>query len=283
MSGDSRAGFRAAAEHDHVAQEQGLGADPDQDPGPGRQRGRRDERLDHAGHQQRHGHADRDRDRAAALLGQRPGPWQRAGIDDPPAQPQARRRGQEHRGQLEHPVRQDQREELDPPPVRDHHAPDRADIDRIVEQREQGRDAEQDPEDQRYGREQGVVGPDLGRERGGRVLRVVAAELVVHQLPGLRGCHDAGLHRRRPGDPPAQQQRDQQRPGRGGQPPPAGPVGHGRERHHANRPTERHCGECAPVTAERARATRADSRAASAGSCPADRSSDRWVPLAGTR
>ena len=47
----------------------------------------------------------------------------------------------------------------------------------------------------------------------------------------------------------------------------------------ANRPTERHAGACEPVTAARARATRVDSRAVSAGSCPAVRTADRCVAV----
>jgi hypothetical protein len=45
----------------------------------------------------------------------------------------------------------------------------------------------------------------------------------------------------------------------------------------ANRLTADQAGTCEPVTVVRAWATRLDSRAASAGSCPAERSTDRCV------
>ena len=45
----------------------------------------------------------------------------------------------------------------------------------------------------------------------------------------------------------------------------------------AKRATADQAGACEPVTAARACATRPDSRATRAGSCPAERSADRWV------
>lgn len=62
------------------------------------------------------------------------------------------------------------------------------------------------------------------------------------------------------------------------------PIHHHRSRYSTagktrvkNPPTSRHADACAPVTADRARATSADSLPTSAGSCPEDRTTDRWV------
>ena len=164
-----------------------------------------------------------------ALLGQRPAARPRPRVDDRPAQPQPGRGGQEHRRQLQHPVRQDQREELRRPAVPDHQAAVHAQVQRVLQQDVQGRHAQQHAEDQRLGRHPDVVGPHLERERRRRVLRVIVPELVVDQAGRLRPRDQAGLDRRGPGNPPARDQRHGQRYHRGAQPPPAQPVGHGRE------------------------------------------------------
>ena len=221
------------------------------------------------------------RDRRPALLGQGLRPRQRARVDDPPAEPQPGRRGEEHRRQLEHPVRQDQREELNAA------GRGRSSVRRptprltalLNSTSRVGRHS-RTPKISASSGDQDVVRPHLRRERGRRVLRVVAAELRVDQLPDLSGRQQAGLHGGRPRDPPADDERDQQRrrprcpattsaPGR---PSPGRTTT-------ANRPTERHDGVCAPVTAERARATRVDSRAVSAGSYPELRTADRCVAV----
>ena len=87
------------------AEEHRLRDHADPDPRPRRQPRRRDERLDHAGDGEHADQPDGDRDRRAALLGERVGPASRSRVDDGPAEPQPGPARDEHGGQLEQPVR----------------------------------------------------------------------------------------------------------------------------------------------------------------------------------
>ncbi len=158
-----------------------------------------------------------------------------ARVDDGPAQPEAGRGREEHGGQLQHPVRQDEAEELSCLAVADHQAAVDPHVERVVQQDPQRRDAQQHPEDERLSGDQDVVAPHLEGERRRGVLGVVVAELVIDQAGHLGPGDQAGLDGRRPGDPPAGDEGDGQRDDRRAQPPPPGAVGHRREPGHGER------------------------------------------------
>ena len=151
--------------------------------------------------------------------------------DHRPAQPHAHRAGQEHRRQLQQPVRGEQAEHDVALACVEHQARDHAEVGGVLEQQIRDRDAEQDRERDAPGGHPRVVHPHLQRERARRVLAVVVGEVVVDQLVDLAGGSDGGLHlgiarhpqrddrgRRRRTPPPCR-------------PPPPAPVGDDRERH----------------------------------------------------
>ena len=212
-------------------------------------------------------------DRRPALLGQRPAAARGARVDDRPAEPQPGRRGEEHRGQLQHPVRQDQAKNSVPLPCATISPPSTPTLTAFSQQDDDGRDAEQDRRRSALARR-----PTRCWSRPARRTRPAACwpsssrwncwSTSCRRLRGRQRARPAPPGTRRSTSPVATATSERRRPQW-----PATTSAPGRPRPGSQpprtAPRSRQDGACAPVTADRARATRVDSRAASAGSAPA--------------
>ena len=150
------------------------------------------------------------------------------GLDPRPEQPKPHPTGNEHRGQLEQPVRQDQAEEQRAPVVAEHQRGRDADVDHVGADQQQHRQAEH-PEGDAQRRHLGVVDPHQGSELAVRELGVVVLEVGADVRLDLGRRHLAGPHLgvadRPPGDEGGQGHAHQGR----GPPPPPGAVERRRE------------------------------------------------------
>src|SRR6266542_3852938 len=173
------AAYGTAAEGDGIGEEGDLceGADADSQrggPGPAG-----DEPLDGAGRGEGEDEPDDDHDGAPALLRQGRKARAVAGVDQGPAQAQPGRSGNEHAGQFEHAVWQDQPPEFGlladggEQPQRD------AQVGPVDDQHVQRAHAQKDPDRERHEGDLDVVGEHRRRELAGRRGRVVGLEVVV--------------------------------------------------------------------------------------------------------
>src|SRR5471030_3201348 len=123
---------RPATNREYVDEEGGLGQHSDADPGPGGQRRGRHEGLDEPRDGQYDYEAQGHSDGRTSFLSQRGGASSRAWVDPCPEQPEAGGTGNEDRGQLQHPVRQDQSEKERATLVVDHDCADEPHVEHIL-------------------------------------------------------------------------------------------------------------------------------------------------------
>ena len=206
---------------DPVAGE-GQGSDHDLQP-PREHRGRRHEPLDQTRQSEHEDEAEGDRDQGSALLGERSAARATTRVDDGPEQLQAGAACDEHGGQLQQTVRQDELEEPADPVVRGEDRARHAHCHGVVDQDERRPDPG-DAERDALGGDERVVGPDLGREARPLVLGVVRRERLVRVGLELGRSADQSLCVRGLRDVDPRHDGDQDARDRGADAPPAHPV-----------------------------------------------------------
>ena len=201
-------------------------------------------------------------------------------IDHRPAQPQAVPGGDEDRGELEQAVRGDEAEEDVQPAHRGHQAAGDADIEGVLQQDPDDRQAEQHSSTRQPAATQALlVHTWKANELAGAEVVRLEVPARLGELTDLRGYGDRRPHlgvtathapttqpTRLNATPTATHQRQVRYTAAG-------------KDTVKKRASSRHAGTGAPLTAERARATSVDSLATRAGSGELDRTTDRCVAV----
>ena len=135
-----------------------------------------DEALDQAGGAEHGNEADDDDDRPPPLLHERGTSCSVAGVDQRPAEHQPRGTGDEHPGQLQQAVGQDETPEPAALPGRREQTRDLAQAGAVLDEHPRRGQAQEDPPCEREEAHLDVVGEHVGGERLGRLGGVVVLE-----------------------------------------------------------------------------------------------------------